>query len=131
MQFATFDLAAYAQSWCSMELRPPDAVFLESWPALSEQPLPFAKEGSMDNENTKLNSHFSDDLPQKLEFENSADTTGMWFAAAILFAVLAAGIIVYRTANTDAGVMRTATADNIPASVRTDPMWPSTVIPAR
>jgi hypothetical protein len=98
--------------------------------ALSEQPLPFAKEGSMDNENTKLSKHFGDELPQKLEFENGADMTGMWFAAAVLFAVLAAGIIVYRTANSDNGAVRTA-ANSIPASVRTDPMWPSTILPPR
>jgi hypothetical protein len=84
----------------------------------------------MDNENTKLSDHFGDDLPNKLEFENCADTTGMWFAAAVLFAVLAAGIIVYRTAMNDHPGIHTATND-VPASARTDPMWPSTVIPPR
>jgi hypothetical protein len=84
----------------------------------------------MDNENTKLSDHFGDDLPTPLEFENRADTTGMWFAAAVLFAVLAAGIIVYRTATNENTGVRTA-ANEVPASVRTDPMWPSTVIPPR
>lgn len=84
----------------------------------------------MDNENTKLSDHFNDDLPNQLEFENRADTTGLWFAAAVLFAVLAAGIIVYRTATSDNGGVRTA-ANEVPASVRTDPMWPTTVIPPR
>ena len=84
----------------------------------------------MDNENTKLNESFGGDLPHKLEFENRADTTGLWFAAAVLFAVLAAGIIVYRTATNEHAGMRTA-ANDVPASARTSPMWPSTVIPAR
>jgi hypothetical protein len=35
-------------------------------------------------------------LPTKLELENTMDASGMWFAAAVLFAVLAAGIIIYR-----------------------------------
>jgi hypothetical protein len=36
----------------------------------------------------------------------------MWFAAAVLFAVLAAGIIIYRAANDD---IRTAANDTLPA----------------
>jgi hypothetical protein len=84
----------------------------------------------MDNENTKLSEHFGDDLPHHLEFENRADTTGLWFAAAALFAVLAAGIIVYRTATDEHAGMRTA-ANEAPTSARTNPMWPSTVVPPR
>jgi hypothetical protein len=34
-----------------------------------------------------------------LEFATAADKTAYWFAAAVLFAFLAAGIIVYRAAN--------------------------------
>ena len=34
----------------------------------------------------------------KLEDQNAADATGLWFAAAVLCAFLAAGVIVYRTA---------------------------------
>jgi hypothetical protein len=40
-------------------------------------------------------------LPTKLKFENMMDTSGTWFAVAVLFAVLAAGIIIYRAANDD------------------------------
>jgi len=40
------------------------------------------------------------------------DTSGMWFAAAVLFAVLAAGIIIYRAANDD---IRTAANDTLAA----------------
>jgi hypothetical protein len=36
----------------------------------------------------------------------------MWFAAVVLFAVLAAGIIIYRTANDD---IRTASNETLPA----------------
>jgi len=40
------------------------------------------------------------ELPTKLEFE-AMDTSGMWFAAAVLFAALAAGTIIYRAADDD------------------------------
>lgn len=39
--------------------------------------------------------------PRKVEFSNGADAIGLWFAAAILCAVLTAGVIVYRNANSD------------------------------
>ena len=48
----------------------------------------------------------------ELKLENTLDTSGMWFAAAVLFAVLAAGIIIYRAANDD---IRTAANDILPA----------------
>ncbi len=35
-------------------------------------------------------------INQNLEFKSRTDATGYWFAAAVLFAFLAAGIIVYR-----------------------------------
>jgi hypothetical protein len=38
---------------------------------------------------------------RKAEFSNGADAMGLWFAAIILCAVLTAGVIVYRTANSD------------------------------
>jgi hypothetical protein len=52
------------------------------------------------------------ELPTELKLENTLDTSGMWFAAAVLFAVLAAGIIIYRAANDD---IRTAANDTLPA----------------
>ena len=67
-------------------------------------------EGSMDNNGSKLND--KSELPSELELENTLDTSGMWFAAAVLFAVLAAGIIIYRAANDD---IRTAANDILPA----------------
>ena len=64
----------------------------------------------MDNNGSKLND--KSELPSELELENTVDTSGLWFAAAVLFAVLAAGIIIYRAANND---IRTAATDTLPA----------------
>ena len=64
----------------------------------------------MDNNGSKLND--KSELPSELELENTLDTSGMWFAAAVLFAVLAAGIIIYRAVNYD---IRTAANDTLPA----------------
>ena len=50
--------------------------------------------------------------PTELRLENTVDTSGMWFAAAVLFAVLAASIIIYRAANDD---IRTVANDTLPA----------------
>jgi hypothetical protein len=67
-------------------------------------------EGSMDKNGSKISDQ--SELPTELKLENMVDTSGMWFAAAILFAVLAAGIIIYRAANDD---IRTAANDILPA----------------
>ena len=64
----------------------------------------------MDNNGSKLNDE--SEPPNKLELENALDTSGMWFAAAVPFSVLAAGIIIYRAANDD---IRTAANDTLPA----------------
>ena len=64
----------------------------------------------MDNNGSKLSD--KSELPSELRIENPVDTSGMWFAAAVLFAVLAAGIIIYRAANDD---IRTAANDTLPA----------------
>ena len=64
----------------------------------------------MDNNESKPSD--KSELPTELELENTLDTGGMWFAAAVLFAVLAAGIIIYRAANDD---IRTAANDTLPA----------------
>jgi hypothetical protein len=64
----------------------------------------------MDKNGSKLND--KSELPTELRLENTVDTSGMWFAAAVLFAVLAAGIIIYRAANDD---IRTAANDILPA----------------
>ena len=64
----------------------------------------------MDKNGSKLRDE--SELPTELKLENTMDTSGMWFAAAVLFAVLAAGIIIYRAANDD---IRTAANDTPPA----------------
>jgi hypothetical protein len=48
-------------------------------------------------------------LHHDLEFATAADKSGYWFALAVLFAVLAAGIIVYRGANPDYDSISVAT----------------------
>ena len=64
----------------------------------------------MDNNGSKPSD--TPELPSELRIENTVDASGMWFAAAVLFAVLAAGIIIYRAANDD---IRTAANDTLPA----------------
>jgi hypothetical protein len=64
----------------------------------------------MDNNGSKLSDQ--SELPTELKPENTLDTSGMWFAAAVLFAVLAAGIMIYRAANND---IHTAANDSLPA----------------
>jgi hypothetical protein len=67
-------------------------------------------EGSMDKNGNKLSDE--SEVPTELKLENTVDTSGMWFSAAVVFAVLAAGIIIYRAANND---IRTAANDTLPA----------------
>ena len=64
----------------------------------------------MDKNGSKLGDE--SEPPVELRLENTVDTSGMWFAAAVLFAVLAAGIIIYRAANDG---IRTAANDIPPA----------------
>ena len=64
----------------------------------------------MDNDGSKLSD--KSEVPTELKLENTVDTSGMWFAAVVLFAVLAAGIIIYRAANDD---IHTASNDTLPA----------------
>ena len=63
----------------------------------------------MDKNGRKLSD--KSELPTELKLD-TLDTSGMWFAAVVLFAVLAAGIIIYRAANDDT---RTAANDTLPA----------------
>jgi hypothetical protein len=64
----------------------------------------------MDKNGNKLSDE--SEVPTELKLENTVDTSGMWFSAAVVFAVLAAGIIIYRAANND---IRTAANDTLPA----------------
>jgi hypothetical protein len=63
----------------------------------------------MDNEMNKESLKSNPDVPAELEIENGPDATGYWFAAAVLFTVLAAGIIIYRTGTSDMVVARNDT----------------------
>jgi hypothetical protein len=65
-------------------------------------------EGSMGNNRNSDKT----ELPTNLKLENTMDTSGRWFAVAVLFAVLVAGIIIYRAVNND---VRTASNDILPA----------------
>ncbi len=58
------------------------------------------------------NNRNSDKTELQTKLENTMDTSGRWFAVAVLFAVLIAGIMIYRAANND---IRTASNDILPA----------------
>ena len=64
----------------------------------------------MDKNGNKLSN--KTELPIKLKLKNTMDASGRWFTVAVLFAVLAAGFIIYRAANDD---IRTASNDILPA----------------
>jgi uncharacterized lipoprotein YmbA len=73
----------------------------------------------MDSEMNKQS--YKLELPDKIEFSNAADATGFWFAAIVLCAVLAAGVIVYRTGNSD---IVTASNDAMPVAAQGGPASP-------
>jgi hypothetical protein len=79
----------------------------------------------MDNEMNKESLKFNPDAPVQLEFENCPDATGYWFTAAVMFAVLAAGIIIYRAANSDTVMARN---DIAPPAAQADPIAPPPLI---
>jgi hypothetical protein len=77
----------------------------------------------MDNGMNKQSFKFNPDAPG--EFENGPDATGYWFAAAVIFAVLVAGVIVYRAGNSDTVMARNDTA---PPAAQADPIAPPPLI---
>jgi hypothetical protein len=63
----------------------------------------------MDKGVNEPNSEFG--YKPRLEFDSNdsnVDRTALWFAAAVFFAVIAAGVIIYRSGNSD---FRTASID--------------------
>jgi hypothetical protein len=60
----------------------------------------------MDKGVNEPNSEFG--YKPRLEFDSHVDKTALWFAAAVFFAVIAAGVIIYRSGNSD---LRTASID--------------------
>jgi len=66
-------------------------------------------------------------LDRGFESEKGADAAGYWFAAAVFFAFLAAGIIIYRTAGDE---FRTASNDP-PQAARSGPIDHAPILPQR
>jgi len=65
-------------------------------------------------------------LERSLESERAPDTTGYWFLAAVLFAFIAAGIIVYRAGNAE---MQTAANYSSNPTAQTDPVTSPPIVP--
>lgn len=65
-------------------------------------------------------------LDRRLDTERTPDTAGYWFLAAVLFAFIAAGIIVYRAGNAE-----TQTAANYPSNptAQSDPVASPPIVP--
>jgi len=70
--------------------------------------------------------HDSYGLEPRPDSERGPDATGYWFLAAVLFAFVAAGIIVYRAGNAE-----TLTAANYPShpAAQSDPMASPPIVP--
>ena len=66
-------------------------------------------------------------LDQGTEFKSRADAAGYWFAAAVMFAFIAAGVIVYRSGSDE---FRTATND-VPAATQPSPIDPPPLLKAQ
>jgi hypothetical protein len=61
-------------------------------------------EGAMDHPRRKSDLDFDYDsygVERRLDSEQAPDAAGYWFLAAVLFAFIAAGIIVYRAGNAE------------------------------
>jgi hypothetical protein len=63
-------------------------------------------------------------LEPSLESERAPDAAGYWFLMAVLFAFVAAGIIVYRAGNTEV-----QTAANYRPAAQSDPVASPTIVP--
>jgi hypothetical protein len=78
-------------------------------------------EGQMDNNKSGLTSKFVSQTRLDPKLENTADAAGLWFAAAVIFAAIVAGIILYYRA--DGSDIRTASNDvAVPAAARSSPV---------
>jgi hypothetical protein len=84
-------------------------------------------EGPMDKNAPKEIDQGDCNLSSALEFANAADATGLWFALAVVLAILAAGVIVYRSGNSD---IVTAANEPMPAAAHSDPLSPA-ILPER
>lgn len=61
------------------------------------------------------------------EFDGRPDPIGYWFAAAVIFAFLCAGLIIYRTGNQE---IRIASNDP-PVAAQNDPLQPPPILQTR
>ena len=76
-------------------------------------------EGPMDSQLNKQNNEYDYHLESNLEDESAMNATTYWFAAAVLFTFLAAGVIVYRT-----GI-----SNDVPIATQSSPIAPAPVPP--
>lgn len=65
-------------------------------------------------------------LERRLDSERAPDAAGYWFLAAVLFAFIAAGIIVYRAGNTE---MQTAANYSSHPAAQSDPVASPPIVP--
>jgi hypothetical protein len=85
-------------------------------------------EGAMNERMKKQYREIDYDLQRQLAAKRTPDATGLWFAAAVLCAFLTAGVIVYRTGNSD---MVTAANEPMPAAAKTGPIDAPPILPIR
>jgi hypothetical protein len=87
------------------------------------------KEGPMDQPVKKHDVDYDYDsygLERRLDDERAPDAAGYWFLAAVLFAFIAAGIIVYRAGNAE---MQTAANYSSNPTAQTDPVTSPPIVP--
>jgi hypothetical protein len=65
-------------------------------------------------------------LERRLDDGRATDAAGYWFLAAVLFAFIAAGIIVYRAGNTE---MQTAANYSSHPAAQSDPVASPPIVP--
>jgi hypothetical protein len=65
-------------------------------------------------------------LERRLDAERAPDAAGYWFLAAVLFAFIAAGIIVYRAGDTE---MQTAANTSSHPAAQFDPVTSPPIVP--
>ena len=73
----------------------------------------------MDSQLNKQNNEYDYHLESNLEDESAMNATAYWFAAAVLSAFLAAGVIVYRT-----GI-----SNDVPIATQSSPIAPAPIPP--
>jgi len=80
----------------------------------------------MDQPMKKSDLDFDYGLEPRLDAKRSPDAAGYWFLAAVLFAFIAAGIIVYRAGNAEM-----QTAANYPShpAAQSDPVASPPIVP--